>query len=67
MLVDIKTPLHDGQGILKLSDNESLDDERQRASILRIRLPLRPPRLVQCPVALDHHRPGARTVAESQA
>jgi hypothetical protein len=26
--------------------------------------PLRPRRLAQGPVALDHHRPGARTVAE---
>jgi hypothetical protein len=38
-----------------------------RRRLMAARLPLRPRRLVQCPVALDHHRPGARTVAESQA
>src|SRR5262245_7573019 len=30
ILVDIKTPNHEGQGILKLSDGESLDGERER-------------------------------------
>jgi hypothetical protein len=31
------------------------------------RSPLRLRRLAQGPVALDHHRPGARTVADGQA
>jgi hypothetical protein len=36
-------------------------------SIYVFRLPLRPRRLAQGSVALDHHRPGARTVAKGQA
>lgn len=35
MLVDIKTPQHNGQGILKLSDKEALDEERQRQELAR--------------------------------
>jgi hypothetical protein len=38
-----------------------------RRRLMAARLPLRPRRLAQGPVGLDHHRPGARTVAEGQA